>query len=294
MLKVISRSAFDLQTVLHTLTTSAARLCEADMASISRQEGSGFYHVTNHNFAPDWIDFTKDFRMEFRARQHCRPRSAGGQAVQVADVLADPEYVYLEPQKKSGYRTFLGVPMLRQGHPIGVLSLCRRTVQPFSDKQIELVSTFADQAVIAIENVRLFDEVQARTQELSELLEQQTATSEVLSVISSSAGDLAPVFDAMLGKAMDLCGADFGVLNTFDGERFHTAATRGLPPSYDEYRRSQPLDYGPDTAPARLLGGEPFVEIADLLESDAYRKGESTDARSSTSAVRGAFLPYRY
>src|SRR6185369_11632120 len=171
--------------------------------------------------------------------------------------------------------TVLGVPLLSGGEVAGVLTLARNVVKPFGEKQIELVTTFADQAVIAIENVRLFEEVQARTQELSESLEQQTATSEVLSVISSSAGDLAPVFDAMLGKAMDLCGADFGVLNTFDGERFHTAATRGLPPSYDEYRRSQPLDYGPDTAPARLLSGEPFVEIADLLESDAYRKGES-------------------
>jgi signal transduction histidine kinase len=110
--------------------------------------------------------------------------------------------------------------------------------------------------------------------QLSESLEQQTATSEVLSVISSSAGDLAPVFDAMLDKAMALCRADFGVLNTFDAGLFHTVATRGLPPAYDRYRRGQPLDYGPGTAPARLLRGEPIVELTDLLESEAYRKGE--------------------
>ncbi len=166
------------------------------------------------------------------------------------------------------------MPLLREGESIGSILLRRTEVHPFSDKQIALLQTFADQAVIAIGNVRLFDEVQARTQELTESLEQQTATSEVLSVISSSAGDLVPVFDAMLGKAMQLCGADFGVLNTFDGELFHTAATRGLPPAYDKYRRSQPLEYGPGTAPARLLQGEPIVEIPDLLESDAYRKGE--------------------
>ena len=109
---------------------------------------------------------------------------------------------------------------------------------------------------------------------ISEALEQQTATSEVLSVISSSAGDLAPVFDAMLGNAMKLCGANFGVLNTFDGTQFHTAATYGLPATYDEFRRRQPLDYGPGTAPARLLQGEPFVEIVDLVDTDAYRSGE--------------------
>src|SRR4029077_3011530 len=142
VLKVISRSAFDLQTVLDTLTASAARLCDADMASISRQEGAGFYHVTNHNFAPDWVDFTRDFRMQSGRGSVVGRVLLQGEVVQVADVLADPEYVYLEPQKKSGYRTFLGVPLMRQGHPIGVLSLCRRTVQPFADKQIELVSTF--------------------------------------------------------------------------------------------------------------------------------------------------------
>jgi two-component system, NtrC family, sensor kinase len=171
VLKVISRSTFDLQTVLDTLTASAARLCSADMASISRQDGAGFYHVTNHNFAPDWVNYTKDFRMQSGRGSIVGRVLLGGAVVQVADVLADPEYTYLEPQKKSGYRTFLGVPMLRQGQPIGVLSLCRRAVEPFTAKQIELVTTFADQAVIAIENVRLFDEVQARTKELAASLE---------------------------------------------------------------------------------------------------------------------------
>lgn len=119
----------------------------------------------------------------------------------------------------------------------------------------------------------LEQKVERRTTELRESLEQQTATAEVLSVISSSPGDLAPVFDAMLDKAMQLCDADFGVLNTFDGQ-FHTAATRGLPPAYDQYRRAQPLRYGPDTAPVRLLEGDDFVEITDLLHSEPYRKGE--------------------
>ncbi|MHC2372622.1 hypothetical protein ACVIQT_007270 [Bradyrhizobium diazoefficiens] len=126
-------------------------------------------------------------------------------------------------------------------------------------------------------------ELSRRTVELAEAREQQAATTEVLQIISSSRGDLVPVFNAMLGKAMDLCAADFGVLNTFDGELFHTAATRGLPPAYDEYRRSQPLAYGPGTAPARLLQGEPIVEILDLRESDAYRRGEPNPARAGRS-----------
>jgi signal transduction histidine kinase len=117
--------------------------------------------------------------------------------------------------------------------------------------------------------------VEQRTAELRETLEQQTATAEVLRAISSSPGDLVPVFAAMLDKAMQLCEADFGVLNTFDGQSFHTAATRGLPSNYDAHRRSQPLRYGPGTAPAQLLEGDEFVEIADLLDSDAYRNGES-------------------
>ena len=179
-----------------------------------------------------------------------------------------------EMSRRMGHRTILSVPLLSEGESIGTIVLRRTEVHPFNDKQINLLQTFADQAVIAIGNVRLFEEVQARTRDLTELLEQQTATSEVLEVISSSPGDLAPVFDAMLSKAMHLCGANFGVLNTFDGEVFRTGATYGLPPAYDEYRRSRALDYGPGTAPARLLEGEPHVEFVDLLESDAYRAGE--------------------
>ncbi|TQF35352.1 ATPase [Bradyrhizobium sp. UNPF46] len=133
----------------------------------------------------------------------------------------------------------------------------------FNDMGARLQESYAD----------LEQKVERRTTELRESLEQQTATAEVLSVISSSPGDLAPVFDAMLDKAMQLCDADFGVLNTFDGH-FHTAATRGLSPAYEQYRRSQPLRYGPATAPARLLEGADFVEITDLLHSEPYRNGE--------------------
>ena len=274
VLKVISRSTFDLQAVLQMLTETAARLCDADMASIARQDEAGFYQATNYNFPPDWVEYSRAFRT-FAGRGSISGRALlDGKAVQVPDVEADSEYTYQEQQKKSGYRTFLAVPLLRNGQPVVLLNLARTSVRPFTEKQIELVSTFADQAVIAIENARLFNEVQARTNDLSESLQQQTATAEILSVISSSPGDLAPVFEAMLSKAMNLCGANFGVLNTFDGKSFHTGATYGLPPAYDEFRRNRTLEYGPGTAPARLLEGEPYVEFVDLLDSEAYRAGE--------------------
>ena len=130
----------------------------------------------------------------------------------IEDVLADPEYSVTEYQRTFGYRTVLSVPLLHEGSTIGVFALTRDVVEPFSDRQIELATTFADQAVIAIENVRLFDEVQARTRELTEALEQQTATSEVLQVISSSPGELEPVFQAMLANAVRICEANFGTL----------------------------------------------------------------------------------
>src|SRR5262245_4767497 len=143
-----------------------------------------------------------------------------GQPVQIADVLADPEYELGEAQKIARFRTLLGAPLLREGVPIGAIGLQRTDVRPFTDKQIELLTTFADQAVIAIENVRLFDEVQARTRDLSEALEQQTATSEVLQVISSSPGELEPVFQAMLENATRICEAKFGNLLLYDGASF--------------------------------------------------------------------------
>src|SRR5262249_8145807 len=130
-----------------------------------------------------------------------------GTAIQSPDVLADPEYTLLEGQRIGGYRTLLAVPLLREGKPIRGFSLARNTLRPVTRKQIELVTTFADQAVIAIENVRLFDEVQARTRELSEALEQQTATSEILGVIAASPTNIQPVLQAVAESACRLCEA---------------------------------------------------------------------------------------
>src|SRR5262249_23761869 len=146
---------------------------------------------------------------------------------------------------------------------IGAFSLSRPVVKPFTEREIELVETFADQAVIAIENVRLFDEVQARTLELSEALEQQTATSEVLQVISSSPGELGPVFGAMLANAVKLCDAKFGALNLYDGEVFRNVAVHNVPPAYAEVRGRSPLRPEPGTAHAEVVRTKQVVHISD-------------------------------
>jgi GAF domain-containing protein len=274
ILKVISRSTNDLAPVLDAIAETAAHLCGADFAFVYKLDADMFHLAASNNANADWVQYVRDHPVGPGRATVVGRTLLERRTVHVKDVLADREYTDVQRQRLGNYRTILGVPLLRDQTPIGSIILLRSAVKPFSIAQINLVETFADQAVIAVENVRLFDEVQARTLELTDSLEQQTATSEVLSVISSSAGDLVPVFDAMLSKAMQLCSANFGVLNSYDGKAFHTAATYGLPPAYDEYRRKQPQEYGLGTAPARLLQGEPVVEFTDLLESEAYRNGE--------------------
>src|SRR5262249_27430558 len=226
VLKVISRSTFDLQTVLDTLVESAARLCDADMASIHRLRGSNYQHVASYGLGltPDLRDYMAKFEFAPGRATIAGRTALERKVVHVADILNDPEHVLGDVVRKVGTRTMLGVPLLREGIPIGMIVLQRRTVRPFNDRQIELATTFADQAVIAIENVRLFDDVQARTRELSDSLEQQTATSEVLQVISNSPGELKPVFETMLENATRLCEASYGVLWLKEGDAFRAVA----------------------------------------------------------------------
>ena len=162
-----------------------------------------------------------------------------GRTIHIPDCEADSEYKIVDVLRVAGNRAMLGIPLLREGLPIGVLAFTRSTARPFTEKQIELATTFADQAVIAIENVRLFDEVKARTRDLSESLQQQTATADVLKVISSSPGDLKPVFETMLANAVRICEAKFGSLFRFDGENFHFATEVGTPQRYAEFERAR-------------------------------------------------------
>jgi GAF domain-containing protein len=264
VLKVISRSTFDLRSVLDTLVQSVARLCEADSVGITRPRGSTHYFAAHYGYSPEFVEHMS--KVEFTAghRGSITERVLGeGRAIHIPDVLADPEYALSEAQMIAGYRTVLGIPLLREGTPIGVIVLTRNTVRPFSDKQIELATTFADQAVIAIENVRLFDEVQARTRDLTESLEQQTATSEVLRVISSSPGELEPVFQTMLDNAVRICEANFGILFRYDGEVFNTAALVGVPRAYAEFLQSGPHRFE-DTPGGRAARTRQVVYVEDL------------------------------
>src|SRR5262245_24948623 len=205
VLKVISRSTFDLQTVLDTLAESAARLCEADHVVLFRRDGEVYGWAASYGHSKKEHERIKQYMLTLPlapGRGSLVGRTAlEGRAVQIADVLADPEYALPEVQKLGRYRTMLGVPLVREGMSIGVIVLQRTQVRPFTDKQTELATTFADQAVIAIENVRLFDEVQARTGELTEALEQQTATSEILGVIAASPTNIQPVLQAVAESA---------------------------------------------------------------------------------------------
>ena len=167
----------------------------------------------------------------------------------------------------------LGVPLLREGMPIGVIILSRFQVRPFTDKQIELVTTFADQAVIAIENVRLFDAEQQRSRELSEALEQQTATSEVLQVISNSVGDLQPIFDAMLANATRLCGAEFGILNLDDGDVLRIAALYNVPPALGAIQ-NVPFQVHPKSGQAEIRRTKQVVHIDDIRAMPPYLEGD--------------------
>jgi GAF domain-containing protein len=229
VLKVISRSTFDLQAVLDTLVEAAARLCDADMAQILRPRVADYYVAAKYGFSSEYVEYHKAVTFAPGRGSLTGRVLLEGKPVQIPDVLADPEYNNPEPQRLGGYRTHLGVPLLRGGSQIGVILVSRRTVRPFDNKQIELVTTFADQAVIAIENTRLFEEVQAGSRELAEALEQQTVSSEVLRIISSSPRDLRPVFQAMLENAVRICDAKFGHLWLLEGDAFRTVAVHNAP-----------------------------------------------------------------
>jgi GAF domain-containing protein len=263
VLKVISRSTFDLKTVLDTLTESAARLCNADMAGITRPKDDGFYYATNYNFPPDWLDFVKNTVMKAGRGSVVGRALADGKIHHVADVLADPEYTYREQQQKGGYRTFLGVPLLREGQPIGVLTLGRTRVAPFTEKQVELVETFADQAVIAIENARLLDE-------LRESLQQQTATADVLKVISRSTFDLGTVLQTLVESAARLCDADKSVITREKNGTFYRSEAYGFSQEFRDHVKDIPIKPERGSAFGRALLEGRAIQIADASADPEY------------------------
>ena len=279
VLKVISRSTFDLQLVLDTLVESAARLCEADIVHIARP-GLGHYFWSQASFG-----VSKEFKEEIeRVQFQPGPDSGIGRTllerapVHILDVQADANYALTKAQKLGGYRTVLCAPMLRGGEPIGVFGLARHTVRPFTERQIELLATFADQAVIAIENARLLNE-------LRESLEQQTATSKVLDVISRSAFDLHAVFETVAESSVRLCGADRAYILRFDGELLRAAASFNASQEIKDFVERNPirLDRGSASGRSRARASENDPHSRYLRGSGVFVWGESYRAGQNSS-----------
>jgi len=268
VLKVISRSTFDLEVVLNTLVEAAARLCGADKAQILRpsEKANSFYSAASYGHSPEYQEYFKTITIAPGREGVVGRVLLERRPVQIADVLADPEYQFTEAQRLGGFRTHLGLPLLREGNPIGILVVSRVTVRPFDDKHIELLTTFADQAVIAIENTRLLNELRQRTDDLTESLEQQTATADVLRVISSSPGELKPVFEAILENATRICEATFGTLVLLEGDVFRRVALHNAPPEYVALHQRDSLITRRSAATTlyRLVETKEVIHVADL------------------------------
>ena len=250
VLGAISRSKFELQSILQSVVDTASQLCRADASVIFRLEGGVYRFAAGYSLVPEYIEHERRTPISPGPGTLIGRAAMNRQVVRIEDAWTDPLYEQKAAVKKAGgARSMMGVPLMHEGEPIGVIGLSRNRVEPFAEHEIQLVTTFADQAVIAIENVRLFEAEQQRTRELTKSLEQQTATSEVLSVISSSPGKLEPVFEIMLENAVRISGAKFGNLFLRKGDSFRIrATTRSAPPAYVDYLRRE-----------RVFGADPRV-----------------------------------
>jgi two-component system, NtrC family, sensor kinase len=268
ILRIISLSPNDAQPTFEAIARSAARLCDADFSLVARLK-DGMLHLvaTNKLSGQEMAAVQAIFPLSPQRNTVMGQAFREGGPVHRHDVLADPDYdqrLRQTAQATIAYRTMFAVPVMLRGEPIAVIDLARRRVEPFTERQIDLIQTFADQAVIAIENVRLFNETK-------ESLEQQTATSEVLQVISSSPGDLEPVFASMLQNAVRICDATFGNIYRWDGEALHLAATHNAPPAYAEERRRSPHHRpSPKIGVGRMVATKKAVHVVDAAAEPAY------------------------
>ena len=266
ILGVIRRSPTNAQPVFDAIVESASRLCDAVFSVVWRYDGDLLHYVASHNFTPELLDYV--FKMY--PKRPDRSVAAGraildGRIAHLPDLRADRAYAH-EVTLIGNWRASLAVPMLREGKPVGVISVGKAEAVPFSERQIQLLSTFADQAVIAIENVRLFEAEQKRTRELSEALEQQTATSEVLKVISSSPSDLRPVFQSMLENSVRICEAKFGQMFLCEGDNVRIVAHLGVPAALVEWD-AQRDTFRPaaEGGLARAIRTKNIIHIADFM-----------------------------
>jgi GAF domain-containing protein len=269
VLGVINASPGDLAPVFDAMLDKAIRLCDAVEGVLWTIDGERGRVAAARGLPADFVASLSE-RGQSGTNLLLERVMRGEHLIHVPDTMQSELYG-LDPIGKAaveaGVRTLIWVALVKNDAAVGAFAIGRREVRPFTDKQIALLQNFATQAVIAMENARLLGETR-------EALDQQTATAEVLQVINASPGDLAPVFDAMLEKAMRLCDAAFGTLSTFDGNSLRTAATRGVPADYAKFRMDNPPVYGPGTGPARLLAGELIIHNVDLSDEEAYRNGE--------------------
>ncbi len=271
VLRAISRSTFDLSLVLQTLVESAARLCEADSGTITRQKNGRFYRAEVYGFSREFADYVKDIPVEPERGTATGRTLLEGRTVHIPDVHADPDYTFTEAQRLGEFRSIVSVPMMREGVPIGVLALTRSVMRPFSERQIELLSSFADQAVIAIENVRLFGELQARTAALTRSVGELRALGEVGQAVSSTL-DLETVLSTIVSRATQLTGMDGGSIYEYDEarEEFYLHTADRLPDELVAALRATPMRRGEGALGRMAVSGEP-VAIADIRDETVYQ-----------------------
>jgi len=253
---------------------NATRICEAELGTLVICENDGFRHVAGRGLPPDYIELRKrEPVLRPPNNAPLRRLAANKQVIHVVDLLSEPARGQLATL--AGSRTQVLVPLLKDDRLIGAMVVFRKEVRPFTDKQIELLENFAAQAVIAIENARLLNELRQRTTDLSEALEQQTATSEVLQVISSSPSELKSVFETMLAKATQICDANFGVLNLYENNAFPVAAMHNVPAAFADLRRHEPtFHFGPNHPLARVATTKELQHIADVKAEESYLEGD--------------------
>jgi two-component system, NtrC family, sensor kinase len=293
VLKVISRSTFDLKAVLTTLVQSARELCSAQRGVVLLRDKDVYRPAMQLGYPPEFEQYIVDHPVELNRHSGAGRAALTRKVAHFPDVLADPEYHLDEGQRLGGYRALLSVPLLREGEVVGVFSLGRIEPAPFSERQIELVQTFADQAVIAIENVRLFDEVQAKTRELQESLEYQIATADVLNVISRSTTNVQPVFDAIAMSAARLFTPCETTLSTVQDGQLHWGATASLGrpvEAIERVRSIYPIPFDVENSPsARAIQERRIIEIADATAPDTP---ENTRRAQSAGEFRSiTFVP---